>query len=169
MSNRSMSDESPESLVPPDATDLDLLAQIDPFAVLADARFQLLAAIEALGDAEPARVAAALGAVVAHDDALGALARASVAGDRTFEEIATPLERARDATTEDATAARARLFESLGVSGIQLDVEVLVPWAGTETWHLHLIGLAMHEGTQAQALRDGDPLPGSGDGRERGV
>jgi hypothetical protein len=159
MSTRSTPDESPEPLTSSGTTSYDPLARVDPFAVLADARFQLLAAIETLDGGEPERVAAALGAVVAYDDALGAIARASASGDRTFEGVATPLERAGDATTDDARAARARLFESLGASGIQLDVEVLVPWAGTETWQLHLIGLAMHEGAQAQALRDGDPLP----------
>jgi hypothetical protein len=144
----------------------DPLPQIDPVALLMDARLQFFAAIEALGGREPDRVAAALAAVVAHDDALAAVALAWADGARTFEGIPTPVERVRTAaadasaapTTDDANAARGRLFESLG-AGVALDVEVALPWVGTDSWQLHLIGLAMHEGSHAHALREGSPLP----------
>lgn len=137
----------------------DPLLSLDPFTLLADARRQLLEAVEALTDAHADRVAAALGTVVAHDLALAAIARAYAEGDREFEGVTPPAGLALLATVEDAHAARLALFESLSASPIREDVEVAVPWAGIETWHVHLVGLAMHEGAQAHALRDGDPLP----------
>ena len=138
----------------------DPLDHINPFTVLMDARLQLLAAIDALKGAEAERVATALGSVVAHDDAIGEVARAWATGDRTFEGVATPRERAGSATVEEANTARASLLEALSIAEVSFELEVRFPWAGDETWQLHLIGLAMHEGACAHALREGDPLPG---------
>lgn len=138
----------------------DPLDQINPFTVLMDARLQLLAAIDGLKGAEAERVATALGSVVAHDHAIGEIARAWAAGDRTFEGVATPRERAASATVDEANAARAGLLEALSIAEVSFELEVRFPWAGHETWQLHLIGLAMHEGACAHALREGDPLPG---------
>lgn len=138
----------------------DPLDQINPFTVLMDARLQLLAAVDALKGAEPERVATALGSVVAHDDAIGEVARAWGTGDRTFEGIATPRERAGSATVDEANAARSGLLEALSIAEVSFELEVAFPWSGVETWRLHLIGLAMHEGACAHALREGDPLPG---------
>lgn len=135
------------------------LDRIDPVSVLIDARLQLLAAIDGLQGAEAERVATALGSVVAHDHAIGEVARAWASGDRTFEGVMTPRERAGSATVDEANAARGGLLEALGVAEVAFELEVLVPWAGNETWQLHLIGLAMHEGACAHALREGDPLP----------
>jgi|GEM_PF-3229677 len=139
---------------------LDPLDHINPFTVLMDARLQLLAAVDALKGAESERVAIALGSVVAHDHAIGEVARAWASGERTFEGVATPRERAGNATVEEANDARSGLIEALGTAGVSFELEVLFPWAGSETWQLHLIGLAMHEGACAHALREGDPLPG---------
>lgn len=139
---------------------LDPLDHINPFTVLMDARLQLLAAIDALKGAESERVATALGSVVAHDHAIGEIARAWALGDRTFEGVPTPRARVASATVDEANEARAGLIEALSVAEVSFELEVFFPWAGSETWQLHLIGLAMHEGACAHALREGDPLPG---------
>ena len=141
--------------------DADLIAQLDPFDFLMDAHVQLIRAIEVRAAAEPARVATALGLVVAHDRALVAIVRAYTAGDRTFEAVAPPT--ATDATLEDAAQSRNALFDAVGTSAATLafEEELLLPWIGLDTWRGHLLGLAMLEGALAHALREGEPLPGA--------
>lgn len=137
-------------LASPEDTSIDPLYALDPFALLLDARQQLLTIAEAIRAREPDRVAIALGAVVAQDDALRAIVNGEAGADPGD---------AGDATIEEAYAARAALLEAMGAAGLSLDAEVAVPWAGTDTWHVHIIGLAMFEGAQAHALREGDPVP----------
>ena len=138
---------------------MDALDQLNPFSLLMDARHQLIDAAQAALAATPQRAAIALGAVVAYDDALREIARAFADGARSFGGITTPSERATGATIEDIIEARNALFEVLSSTGVSFADEVDVPWAGTESWHVHLIGLAMFEGAQAHALREGDELP----------
>ena len=144
-------------------TSIDPLDQLNPFSLLMDARHQLIDAAQAAMSTVPDRVAIALGAVVAYDDALREIARAFADGARSFEGIATPAERATgatiDATIDGVIEARNALFEVLSSTGVSFTDEVDVPWAGVESWHIHLIGLAMFEGAQAHALREGDELP----------
>ena len=140
-------------------TSTDPLDQLNPFSLLMDARHQLIDAAQAAMSTAPDRVAIALGAVVAYDDALREIARAFADGARSFEGIATPAERATDATIDGVIEARNALFEVLSSTGVSFADEVDVPWAGVESWHIHLIGLAMFEGAQAHALREGDELP----------
>jgi len=146
---------------PTPQADLDPLAHLDPFAFLMDARMQLIAAVEARGGAEPDRAAVAVGVVIAHDHALREVIRAYAAGDRLFEAIETPLDRSQPGNIEDAYLARNALFESIATIGEQLtfEVELALPWVGLDTWRGHLISHAMHEGAQAHALREGEPLP----------
>ena len=143
------------------SADADPLAQLDPFDFLMDAHVQFIRAIEVRAIAEPERVAAALGLVVAHDRALAAIALAYTSGDRTFEAVAAP--NATDATLEDASRSRNALFEAVSTSAAALafEEELLLPWVGLDTWRGHLIGLAMLEGALAHALREGDLLPGA--------
>ena len=148
--------------LPDDATtDIDPLAQLDPFAFLMDARVQLIAAVEARGGAEPDRVAIAIGAVIANDHALREVVLAYASGDRLFEAVATPEERARPATIEDAYLARNELFESIAGIGelFAFGAELTLPWSSLDTWRGHLISLAMYEGAYAHALREGEPFP----------
>lgn len=140
-------------------TSTDPLDQLNPFSLLMDARHQLFTIVQAIVADQPDRVATALGAVVAHDLALREIALAYADGERTFDGVTPPDARAIHATFEDAQAARNALFEAFSTAGTDFATEVLVPWAGTETWHIHLIGLAMFEGAQAHALREGDELP----------
>ena len=140
-------------------TSTDPLDQLNPFSLLMDARHQLIDAAQAAMSTAPDRAAIALGAVVAYDDALREIARAFADGARSFEGIATPAERATDATIDGVIEARNALFEVLSSTGVSFADEVDVPWAGVESWHIHLIGLAMFEGAQAHALREGDELP----------
>ncbi len=140
-------------------TSISSLEQLNPFSLLMDARHQLMAAVQAAMTTTPERAAIALGAVVAHDDALREIVRAFDGGGRSFEGIAPPADRATSATIDQALDARDALFEALSSTGVSLADEVFVPWVGAETWHVHLIGLAMFEGAQAHALREGEPLP----------
>ena len=140
-------------------TSTDPLDQLNPFSLLMDARHQLIDAAQAAMSTAPHRAAIALGAVVAYDDALREIARAFADGARSFEGIATPAERATGATIDGVIEARNALFEVLSSTGVSFADEVDVPWAGVESWHIHLIGLAMFEGAQAHALREGDELP----------
>ena len=140
-------------------TSTDPLDQLNPFSLLMDARHQLIDAAQAAMSTAPDRAAIALGAVVAYDDALREIARAFADGARSFEGIATPAERATGATIDATIEARNALFEVLSSTGVSFTDEVDVPWAGVESWHIHLIGLAMFEGAQAHALREGDELP----------
>ncbi|MCB9483276.1 MAG: hypothetical protein H6675_04625 [Dehalococcoidia bacterium] len=140
-------------------TSTDPLDQLNPFSLLMDARHQLIDAAQAAMSTAPDRAAIALGAVVAYDDALREIARAFADGARSFEGIATPAERATGATIDGVIEARNALFEVLSSTGVSFTDEVDVPWAGVESWHIHLIGLAMFEGAQAHALREGDELP----------
>jgi len=141
--------------------DLDPLAQLDPFAFLMDARVQFIAAVEARNGTEPERVAIAIGAVVANDHALREVVLAYASGDRLFQAVATPKDRAQPAAIEDAYLARNELFESIASIGEQLafGAELTLPWNGPDTWRGHLIGLAMYEGAYAHALREGEPFP----------
>jgi len=154
---------SPGESSPPQhrEADLDPLADLDPFAFLMDARMQFIAAVEARGSAEPERVAIAVGAVVAHDQALREVVLAYASGDRLFEAVTTPLDRAQPGSIDDAYLARNELFESLASIGESLPfgAELALPWTGLDTWRGHLIDLAMHEGAHAHALREGEPLP----------
>lgn len=143
------------------SADADPLAQLDPFDFLMDAHVQLIRAIEVRALAEPERVAAALGIVVAHDHALAAIALAYTSGDRTFEAVAPPM--SANATLDDASRSRNELLAAVSTSAAALafEEELLLPWIGLDTWRGHLLGLAMLEGALAHALREGDPLPGA--------
>lgn len=137
-----------------DTSSDDLLYALDPLTLLMDARQQLLAVVDQLAGTEDERVALALGAVVAQDLALADVARG-------VEAVVVPSSRAARATVEEGYSARNALFEVLAEMRVSFDTEVLVPWTGTETWHVHLVGLAMFEGAQAHALRQGEPVPAS--------
>ena len=148
--------------------DADPLLAIDPFILLMDARHQLFSAIDAVeggpeGSTEAGlqRIAVALGVMVAHDRALTDVVHALSEGSPPLDEVAPPEARRAPATREDAQQSRSALLESLGNTRASLDTEVAVPWTGRETWHVHLVGLAMLEGAQAHALRTGEPLPAS--------
>jgi len=143
----------------------DLLAQVDPFAALLDARGQLLAAIEEATDA--VRVMASLAAVIAHDIALRDVALAYGRGETDFTRATTPVEHHAqrviaatvDEAMHEALAARRTLFEAFGEVAHRLDETVTTPWGGTETLRMHLIVQAIHDGLHAEALATGGPLP----------
>lgn len=145
-----------------------LLAMIDPFVALADGRHQLLAAIEG-ARLDGQDLAEILGIVAAHDDALREGALAFEQGARDFSHVDAPSVRAPrnvDARTlDDIDAVRASLVDAIAeladAHADFLDEVIETTWGGSDTWRMHLVALAMHDGAQAHALasreRPGDP------------
>lgn len=149
----------PDSHTDPDS----LLASIDPFAALADGRRQLLAAIEEIeGDLQ--ELAETLGIVAAHDLALRDVALAFAAGARDFSDIVPPGGRPMPsqtaATVETIEASRAAVFEAIAsvaeAHDAWLDEVIETPWGGRESWRMHLVALAMHDGARAHAISNRD-------------
>lgn len=129
-----------------------LLAMIDPFVALADGRRQLLDAVERAGNVHD--LAEILGIVAAHDQALADVALAFASGARDFSSIAGP--GSRDAGPGDIAtieATRASLFDAVDAvaSAVEdwLDEVIETPWGGSDTWRMHLVSLAMHDGARA--------------------
>jgi len=137
-------------------TDIDdILALIDPWTALADGRMQLLAAIDAASVHGP-DLAETLGIAADRDRAMCNVMRAYIEGARDFSTIATTGHHvdAGDAADPIALAEDARrdLLEALAVLGTTLDDVVEIPWNGRDSWRIHLVTLAMHDGADAQRL-----------------
>lgn len=144
----------------PDDTQHDaLLASIDPFVAMMDGRRQLLEAIEGHRDSTE-NLAEILGIVAAHDQALRDVMLAFADGTRDFGAIASPHARATasdldadlDAARDAIDAARAALFECIDLIAHALDEVIETPWGGRDSWRMHLLALAMHDGAQAHAI-----------------
>jgi len=134
----------------------DPLLRLDPFVALADGRQQLAAAVAAALAQElvdTTRVTKALAMVAAHDAALTEVALAWAEGHRDFTMIVAPDARALTVSDiEQAMDFRMALFEAFDAIGDALDDLLTTPWGGEDTWRMHLVALAMHDGAQAHAI-----------------
>ncbi len=143
-----------------DGREQRLLAMIDPFVALADGRRQLLEAIQRARPAD-ADLAEILGIVTSHDRAMREIALAFADGTRDFATVAAPNAhlhgtRSIEALEDAMHDSRAALFEAIAAMASSMDAwmdEVIeTPWAGRDTWRMHLVSLAMHEGAHAFAI-----------------
>lgn len=161
--------------MPDDRTHDALLASIDPFVAMMDGRRQLLEAIESHRDTTP-DLAETLGIVAAHDHALREVMLAFADGVRDFTSITPPRARALeggpdaalDADLDAMVAARAALFEAVDAIAHALDEVVETPWGGRDSWRMHLLGIAMHDGAQAHAIIEAAQSPRAVDTIEQG-
>ena len=142
-----------------DAHGQDLLLDVDPFSALLDGRRQLAEVLQS--GIDEARSRAALAAVIAHDEALREVATGYAAGVRDFASVPLPATRnIEPCDPPTAAASRHALIESLAGIADRLDEIVTTPWGGDDTWRMHLITHAIHDGLHADALRRGEPPPG---------
>lgn len=140
-----------------------LLATVEAFTALADGRRQLLTALASI-EVDTEDLAETLGIVAAHDHALRAVALAYADGTRDFASFATPAMLVADDegthTVDTIDAARASFFDAIAAVADAhaewLDDVIETPWGGRETWRMHLVALAMHDGAQAHAINEGD-------------
>lgn len=134
----------------------DPFARIDPFVAMIDGRRQLAEAIAAQVDDVATisqQVAEILAIVAAHDEALMEVARAYAQGERNFEGVIVPADRALVVADMDAAmVVRAELFQAVAAIAEALDEIVSTPWGGSDTWRMHLVALAMNDGAHAYAL-----------------
>ena len=136
----------------------DPLLRLDPFVALADGRQQLAVAVAgalARELVDTTRLTEALATVAAHDAALTEVALAWADGQRDFTRIVAPNARALAVTDiEQAMDFRMALFEAFGAISDVLDEMLTTPWGGEETWRMHLVALAMHDGAQAHTINE---------------
>lgn len=140
----------------PNTLDTDPLTRIDPFVAMMDGRRQLAEAIAAR-TRDAANLAETLAIVAAHDQALTEVALAYVRGERDFDDVVAPSDRVLAVDDFDAAMVfRNALFEALAELADALDDLVATPWSGIDTWRMHLVSLAMHDGAHAHALLTAD-------------
>lgn len=144
----------------------DPMLAVDPFAALVDGRRQLVEALRTLDDLS--RAAQTLASVIAHDEALREVATAYAAGERDFASIPSPVSRLAapadpvEVMLERAIEVRASLLEAVfeaTAPAEAMDAVFETGWGGEETWRMHLVVHAIHEGMHAHAIEAGDPPP----------